>query len=347
MSKAALAPSHPLRIFFISGLLTLATLAWVGFGRGLDALFLVSVLILIELMFSFDNAIINARILATMSRFWQQMFMTVGIVIAVFVVRFLFPILLVMLTAGLSAPAVLDLAINQPDEYARTLTHAHPYIAAFGGTFLLMLSLSFFFDPGRKVLWINVIERPLQRIGKWWIYTGISALTLAAVAISPYNHYPQQTIVAGSLGIAVYLALHSITELFGRKQSDRRVTAKSGFAGFMAFLYLQVLDSSFSFDGVIGAFAITQDVFLIVTGLGIGALWVRSLTLMMVRRNTLKVYRYLEHGAHYTIALLALFLLSGLFISIPEAAAGAAGLLVVGASIISSLQALKTEDPNF
>jgi len=115
----------------------------------------------------------------------------------------------------------------------------------------------------------------------------------------------------------------------------------------MAFLYLQVLDSSFSFDGVIGAFAITQDVFLIVTGLGIGALWVRSLTLMMVRRNTLKVYRYLEHGAHYTIALLALFLLSGLFISIPEAAAGAAGLLVVGASIISSLQALKTEDPNF
>lgn len=347
MSKTVLAPTHPFRIFFISGMITLAALAWIGFGRGVDALFLVSVLILIELMFSFDNAIINARVLATMNRFWQQMFMTVGILFAVFVVRFLFPILLVMLTAGLSAPAVLDMALNQPDEYARTLTHAHPYIAAFGGMFLLMLSLSFFFDPGRKVLWINVIERPLQRIGKWWLYTGISLATLLLLTILPFNPHPRETLVAGCLGIVLYLGLHSITELFSRKQSNRQVKAKSGLAGFMAFLYLQVLDSSFSFDGVIGAFAITQDVFLIVTGLGIGALWVRSLTLLMVRRNTLKVYRYLEHGAHYTIGLLALFLLSGLFFNIPEAAAGIAGLVVVGASIVSSLRALQTEDPNF
>lgn len=331
--------NNPLRIFWISGLITIIALVGVAVGMGPQALFLASVLILIELMFSFDNAIINARVLATMSHFWQQMFMTVGIILAVFVVRFFFPILLVMVTAGLSAPAVVDLAMNHPEQYAATLEQAHPYISAFGGMFLLMLCLAFFFDPGRKILWINVIERPLQRIGKWWLYTGMATIALAIITILPGNHYPRQTIVAGLIGIVLYLALHSITELFSRRQSGTSKVAKTGMAGFMAFLYLQVLDSSFSFDGVIGAFAITQDVILIAIGLGIGALWVRSLTLLMVRRNTLHVYRYLEHGAHYTIGVLAVFLLTGLFFEIPEVVAGGFGLLIVGASIVSSLQA--------
>jgi hypothetical protein len=343
----SLSKAHPLRIFAISTLITLACLIGVSVKGGGQALFLTFVLILVELMFSFDNAIINARILATMSRFWQQMFMTVGILLAVFLIRFAFPIVLVMVTAGLSAASVFDLALNHPDAYAATLVKAHPYIASFGGMFLLMLSLSFFFDPGRKVLWINVIERPLQRIGKWWLYTGICVVTLLAIGTPAWNPHPRETLLAGGIGIGVFLLLHAVTELFGRHQAAGRVKMKTGLAGFIAFAYLQVLDSSFSFDGVIGAFAITNDVFLIAIGLGIGALWVRSLTLLMVRRNTLNVYRYLEHGAHYTIGVLAAFLLVGLFVEIPEAVAGGAGLLIVGASIISSIGAARRRSKRF
>ena len=100
-----------------------------------------------------------------------------------------------------------------------------------------------------------------------------------------------------------------------------------------------MLDSSFSLDGVVGAFAVTTDVILIMVGLGIGALWVRSLTLLMVRRRTLEAYRYLEHGAHYTIAVLAVVLLLGLFYDIPEVYAGILGIVIVSSSIWSSIKA--------
>ena len=338
-------PHHPFRIFVISGFITLLSLVGVGYYLGLQPLLLTFVLILIEITFSFDNAIINARVLAGMSKFWQDMFMTVGIFIAVFGMRLVFPIVLVMVTAGLSAPDVVNLALGHPDDYAKALNHAHPYIASFGGMFLLMLCLAFFFDPSRKVLWINVIERPLQRLGQWWIYTGISFVVLALLAALPINQHPKETLLAGSIGIVLYLALHMVTEAFTRKQASIAGTAvsRTAMAGFMSFLYLQVLDGSFSLDGVIGAFAVTQDVILIAIGLGVGALWVRSLTLLMVRRNTLGVYRYLEHGAHYTIGILALFLLSGLFLDIPEVFAGLAGLIIVGLSITSSLAAAKAE----
>lgn len=336
--KQLIRHDHPFRIFFVSGLITIASLILVYTNLGSKALFLTVVLMLVELTFSFDNAIINARVLATMSRFWQQMFMTVGIVIAVFGMRLVFPIVLVMITTGLSAGEVTNLALYKPDLYAEELHRAHPLIASFGGMFLLMLALSFFFDPGRKVLWISVIERPLLRLGKWWIYTGLAFTTLIILALLPWNQHQNDTLIAGSVGIMVYLALHKINDIFTvtQEQSDKPKRYPV-LAGFMSFLYLQILDASFSFDGVLGAFAVTKDVILIAIGLGVGALWVRSMTLFMVRRKTLATYRYLEHGAHYTIGVLAIVLLVGLFVDIPEAMAGIAGLAIVGSSIVSSV----------
>src|SRR5689334_10940546 len=163
---------HPLRIFFISCLISLESIMDAWNFIGFEAAFLTFVLMLVEITFSFDNAIINARVLATMSQFWQQMFITVGMLIAVFGMRLVFPIVLVMLTTGLGAGHVVDLALHNPEEYSKELERAHPLISAFGGMFLLMLGLAFFFDPGRNVRWIDVIERPLQRLGKWWVYTG-------------------------------------------------------------------------------------------------------------------------------------------------------------------------------
>lgn len=334
---------HPLRIFFISGLITLCSLIFVDLQFGHKALFLTLVLMLVEITFSFDNAIINARVLAGMSKFWQQMFMTVGIVIAVFGMRLVFPIVLVMITTGLGAIEVADLALNKPEAYSAELLNAHPLIASFGGMFLLMLCLSFFFDPGRKVLWINIIERPLINLGMWWIYTGISFGILIILALLPWNQHQPDTIIAGSTGIITYLALHKISDIFASTQNSDKPKKYAMLAGFMSFMYLQVLDASFSFDGVIGAFAVTNDVVLIAIGLGVGALWVRSMTLFMVRRRTLNVYRYLEHGAHYTIGVLALVLLAGLFFDIPEVIAGVGGLFIVGASIVSSITASRMD----
>lgn len=333
--------SHsPFRIFFISGLVTLLSLFFVWKELGSAALLIAAVLILVEITFSFENAIINAKVLSTVSNFWRTIFITVGIFIAVIGMRAIFPIVIVMFTANLPAGQVVDLALNHPEQYANKLHDAHVPIAAFGGMFLLMLALHFFFDQKRKVRWINIIEKPLQDMSKWWLYTFICMVVLTILSIIPQNPEPITTLTAGLVGIATYIFIHGLAELFSNRQkSTSKNVLKTGMAGFMAFLYLEILDASFSFDGVIGAFAVTKDVVLIAIGLGIGALWVRSLTIFMVRRKVLHTYRYLEHGAHYTITILAVVLLLGIFFNIPELIAGIAGIIIVGTAIFSSITA--------
>jgi len=336
-----LAPHSPYRIFAVSLLITLAAVIWSGVSLGLAAMFLVMVLIVIEITFSFDNAIINARVLHTMSPFWQRMFMTIGILIAVFGMRLVFPILVVMVTAGLSWSDVINLALNQPEQYSQELERAHGSISAFGGMFLLMLGLHYFFDKTRDVTWIGAIEKPLIRVGHWWMSGLVSLVVLGIILILPLHDTTSAIAIAGLSGIATYSIIHGLSELFTRRYNVEagQAVAKTGLAGLTAFIYLEILDASFSFDGVIGAFAITKDVVLIAVGLGVGALWVRSLTLFMVRRKVLHAYRYLEHGAHYTITLLATVLLAGLIFDFPEAIAGVAGLIIIGLSINSSIKA--------
>lgn len=319
------------RLFGWSAILSLIALGAAGWLFGVTGAFLCLALILIEITFSFENAIFNARILEKMNNFWQQMFLTLGMVIAVFGMRLIFPLALVGITAGLSWPSVINLALHHPAEYAAALSKAHPYIASFGGMFLLALALSFFFDRDRDILWIKRIERPLRQIGRSTLYLAISGITLIIISLLPTNPYPRHTLIAGCIGIILFALLHFVTQ-----RSDKLSTANLQRGGLLLFLYLQVLDASFSFDGVIGAFAITQNIILITIGLGVGALWVRSLTLAMVRRQTLSRYRYLEHGAHYTIFVLAVVLLTSLFIDIPTVISGILGLAIVSGSFVSS-----------
>lgn len=339
---------HPFRIFAVSSSLTVLALFLIYYYMGVQAAFLALVLIAVEITFSFDNAIINARVLMTMSAFWQKMFITVGMLIAVFGMRLVFPIVVVMVTADLSWGSVVHLALNDQDQYARELEDSYVSIASFGGMFLLMLCLHFFFDASRKIRWIDIIEKPLQKVGKWWTYGVVCFLVLVGISVVPVNEYPVETFIAGLSGIVTYLAVHGLAELFSRKYDVANTTGKAvqraGMAGFMSFLYLEVLDASFSFDGVIGAFAITTDVVLIAVGLGIGAFWVRSLTIFMVRRHVLSAYRYLEHGAHYTIGLLSGILLLGIFFHVSEFFAGVMGILVITASVVSSIIKRKREE---
>lgn len=331
-----LAHNSPLRIFAFSSLGSIAIITAVLWGLGPAALITTLILIVIEITFSFENAIINAKVLTTMSRFWQTMFLTIGILIAIFGMRIIFPIAVVSLSVGLPWQTVLDLALHSPNEYAAYLSEAHTSIAAFGGAFLLMLAGSFFFDRSRKVHWFKKPEQFMQRFGSRWTPVVVAAGALGGVAIA--SDHTSTILTAGAVGIVTYMVINGLAEFFGtlQKVGKKKVTKRVGFAAFLTFLYLELLDASFSLDGVIGAFAITDQVILIAAGLGVGALWVRSMTVYMVRHESLKKYTYIEHGAHYTVFVLAAIMLSSELVPVPEAVAGVTGIIIIISSIVSS-----------
>jgi uncharacterized protein len=324
-----------LRIFAFSALATVAGLLGVLFGFGSFALLITTVLVVVEVIFSFDNAIVNAKVLERLSRKWQTAFLTVGMVLAIFGMRLLFPIAIVALAAHLSLGAVWDMALHDPKAYTEKLTSAHHLISAFGGAFLLMLCLEFFLNGQHNIVWWQGLERRLKQLRSIWLPT---LLTVGAVVlVSLLNHeHGQQILRAGLSGVVLFLVVQIGTSLLARQQPEGAKLV--GWAAFATFMYLQVLDASFSFDSVIGAFAITDEVVLIAIGLGIGALWVRSLTVYMVRRGTLDEFVYLEHGAYYTIAVLAFALFLGLFIEVPDIITGIIGLGIIGSAVAASVQ---------
>jgi hypothetical protein len=330
-----------LRYFAFSGFITIAAILIALFGLGTGAALTTMVLIAIEVAFSFDNAVINAKILNRLSNLWQQLFLTVGMVFAILGMRFVFPILIVMVTAGLPWGQVIDTALHDPHTYAGYLESAHISIAAFGGSFLLLLSLYFFIDGGaREITWLSRIERPLQRIGgTLWLPPLLGALIILTLSLFAGDK-SGEVVRAGLAGTVLYAVIKLLIDGLGRlAPTEQKVY--SGWPAFLAFMYLQLLDASFSFDGVLGAFAITDKVLLIALGLGVGAFWVRSLTVFMVRHGTLEIYRYLEHGAHYAILVLSVALLGSIFHEVPDAITGVVGLGIIGSSFIASRQALR------
>jgi len=335
-----------LRIFGFSVFLTIAAVLFAGYELGLAAAVTIMVLIAIEISFSFDNAVINAKVLERLSPFWQKLFLTVGMLIAVVGMRFVFPIAIVMVTADLPWGTVIDDALNHPEVYAKHLEEAHPSISSFGGSFLLVLSLYFFFDNARKELWLKRIERPLQRLGgTFWLPPLLTSVIIFVLSRLSHDHSAEilQAGLAGALGYAaIRLLIEGLSKATGQdKESSGKAIKYTGWAAFVAFMYLEVLDASFSFDGVLGAFAITDQVLLIALGLGVGAIWVRSMTIYFVRHGTLDTYKYLEHGAHYAIFFLSLALLGSLFAHIPEVVTGLTGLGIIIASFIASREAAK------
>ncbi|MDY6808358.1 DUF475 domain-containing protein [Gordonia sp. HNM0687] len=378
------------RVFGFSVIVSLSALAVAFLYRGWTGLALCAILGILEVSLSFDNAVINATVLERMSRFWQQMFLTVGIVIAVFGMRLLFPLAIVWITGGLAPVEAFRLAMNPPPDgadhfadgrpsYEAILLAAHPQIAAFGGMFLLLLFLNFVLG-NRGLTWLSWIERPLGQLGRLDQLAVVIALVILVVAAEYLT--PDSTratvLISGILGAVTYLLVDGLSSLFQRRQpggpdtssvpgppdgdcADRTdmqhgeirsgepararhrpapIAAAVGKAGFFLFLYLEVLDASFSFDGVIGAFAITPDPILIALGLGfIGAIFVRSITIYLVRQGTLGQYRYLEHGAHWAIGALAVILLVSIRVEINEVVTGLIGVAFIGASLASSVRA--------
>jgi hypothetical protein len=299
-----------------------------------------AVLAVLEVSLSFDNAVVNATVLTRMSPFWQKIFLTIGVAVAVFGMRLVFPLLIVGITAHLGPIEAVRLALEKgdpdtPGTYGNLLHEAHPAIAAFGGVFLLMLFLDFVFTD-RELTWLSWLERPLARIGRLnqlSVVTALAVLAIVAYYLSP-EEKTSTVLAAGVLGLITYLVVKGLGELF---QPAGEVTQAVGKAAFFLFLYLEVLDASFSFDGVVGAFAITSDPVIIAIGLGIGAMFIRSLTMFLVRKGSLAEYEYLEHGALWAIGALAVLLLLTIEHEVPEVVTGLIGVGFIAAAFASSL----------
>lgn len=347
------------RIFGFSLLMTVVALVTGYLHGGPTALFLLAVLALLEVSLSFDNAIINAAILQRMSPFWQRMFLTIGILIAVFGMRLVFPLAIIWTTAGLDPVRAMELALRPPahgalefadgsPSYEKLITAAHPQIAAFGGMFLLMLFLDFVVHD-RDIKWLKWIEVPFARIGRLGQVPVIVAsvgLVLAGALLTHSSDQRGTVLIAGLLGMVTYLVVNGISRAFrpaGLGEATPGVQARqaAGKAGCALFLYLEVLDAAFSFDGVTGAFAITTDPIIIAIGLGVvGAMFVRSITIYLVRQDTLDRYVYLEHGAHWAIGALAIILLLSIDhrFAVPEWVTASVGVVFIGAAFTESVR---------
>ena len=320
-----------------------------GLSGILPALTLTAILAVMEISLSFDNAVVNATVLRGMDPKWQQIFLTLGIFIAVFGMRLVFPILIVSIASNETIWDITNLALSQPEIYAAHLHSSHTAISAFGGTFLFLVFLSFLIDESKEVHWLSLIERKLTQLHKIdSIKILISLILLFSLrAYLPVPASERETLFfSGVVGLILFIAVEALGNFFEAEEGETSSASNLKRAGVAAFIYLEVLDASFSFDGVMGAMAVTRDIVLIMLGLAIGAAFIRSLTVFLVRKGTLEEYIYLEHGAHYAIGVLALIMFYSIYAPVPEIVTGLAGILFIATSLASSIRHKNTASDN-
>ncbi|UUZ56007.1 DUF475 domain-containing protein [Massilia sp. H-1] len=311
----------------------------------LTAVGIAAILAVMEVSLSFDNAVVNASVLKTWDEFWQKLFLGVGIIIAVFGMRLVFPLVIVAVAANLGMGEVWNLALSDPKAFSTHLTNHHAEVAAFGGMFLLLVFLNFLLDDEKEMHWLGNVEAKLGSLGKVSSISVMIALGALMASMGLVEEGQKLVVLLSGLwGIMIYVGVDMLSGLLeGSEEADGNVGDMVKRGGVAGFLYLEVLDASFSFDGVIGAFAITNDVVIIMLGLAVGAMFVRSMTVFLVKQGTLDEYVYLEHGAHYAIGILALIMLASMKFHIPEIFTGLIGVAFIVASLWSSVRHRKQE----
>lgn len=316
-----------MRYFYSSFAIMLIGLISAFYLGGLAAIYITFLLIILEVSLSFDNAVVNAKVLETMDPIWQKRFIIFGIPIAVFGMRLVFPLAIVSIVTGMGLIETLQVAMHQPEVYEKALKSAESTIFAFGGAFLLMVFLDFFFGE-HDVKWVTFVEgsKTMEHVSS---IANIELITAIMVGIG-LGHITQDFGVV--LAFMYGVLLHSLLGMLDHFLSAD--TVKSGIAGF---IYLEVLDASFSFDGVIGAFALTSNIFIIMIGLGVGAMFVRSITLFFVEHKTLSQFQYLEHGAHYAIGILAIIMLMKITMHVSEMVTGTIGIGLIAIAFAHSI----------
>jgi uncharacterized protein len=328
-------------LILIAGLILAMSIVWwqtQSMTLTVQAGFTALLLSVLEVSLSLDNAIVNATLIKKMSPIWQKRFLTWGMLIAVFGMRLLFPLIIVSLLAHIDPVSAFQMSFSDPVKYAEIMVSAHLSVSSFGGIFLLMVFIHFFVNSEKEHHWISVIEKPLQKISKFkGVEILLGLLILLVLSEQLVGADLITYLVAGLCGAITFLFVHSLAEWLkdlGIVHDEKTVTAGSGLG---LFIYLEILDASFSFDGVIGAFAITNSLIQIMIGLSIGAFFVRSLTIYFVEKNTLDQFQYLEHGAFYALGALAWIMLISPFLHIPEWLTGIIGAVILALSVFWSI----------
>lgn len=308
------------------------------YGVGVSSLFICLILGILEFSLSFDNAVVNASSLKKMEKIWQKYFLTWGMVIAVFGMRLLFPLVIVGVAAKKMPWGVLYLAIKHPAEYAHILAASHMEIMGFGGAFLSLVGLKYFLDAEKEIHWVGVIERKLASLGQIKSFEILVVLGVI-LGVSHFIETSEKvTFLFSSLsGVMGFILVEALGHLLSGGEGAGDLSKEVAKAGLGGFIYLEMMDASFSFDGVIGAFALSNNIFIIALGLGIGSMFVRSLTVLFVEKEVLGEYRYLEHGAFWAILILALCMFIEINYEIPEIITGSLGMMFILLSFLSSL----------
>jgi hypothetical protein len=295
-------------------------------------------LIVFEVVNSVDNAIVNAGVLKTMGMLWRKRFLWIGIITSVFMVRFLLPLAIVWISVpNMSASDLFLSFLGKSDIAHKAIEAQTPVILMFGGIFLLYLYLHWLFMEKKEPLFI---ERFLKEKHGVWFFAFAGFLLVLVMYLA--RAHPLM-MLAASIGSATFFLLYGVKET--AEQSERNLTAgTSQLSDLSKFLYLEVLDTTFSFDGVIGAFAFTINLFLILIGIGIGALVVRQLTIVGIDR--IAKYKYLKNGAMTSIGFLGIFMCIEAFgVDVPSVVPIIVTFLLIGIAFYASYRLLPPEEP--
>ena len=292
-------------------------------------------LVLFEIISSIDNAIINAEVLSTMSAKAKRWFLFWGILFAVFVVRGVLPFIIFWMgNPSLSIKEVFTLALSSDPAMLAIVEASAPVLLIGGGVFLIFLFFHWLFLESKHYGLRG--EKYIERHGVWFfavISIILSIIVWLSIKINPLMAF------SAVLGSTVFFITHGFKEN-AAKMEAQMLEGKASMSDMSKIFYLEVIDMTFSIDGVLGAFAFTLFVPLILIGNGVGAIIVRQLTVKGI--NEIKKYKYLKNGAMYSIFLLGLIMIFDSFgFNIPSWASPIATFAIVGFFFYRSKKELK------
>jgi len=249
---------------------------------------------------SIDNAIINAHVLKTLPDKFRKIFLFWGILFAVFIVRGLLPFAIVWITnPSLSFVEIFSAAFSEGNTVKESLEFSKPLLLLGGGAYLFLVFMAWLFLEKKKYAFF--IEKHIHNQGVWF-YAIASIFTTLVVYFS--IQFNPLLALAATIGVSAFF----ITDGFKKnaEEKEKELLTGSGISAWSKIMYLEVLDTSFSIDGVIGAFAFTMSIPLIILGNGLGALVVRQLTIKGI--DTISKYAYLKNGAMYSVGVLGMIM---------------------------------------
>lgn len=293
-------------------------------------------LIVFEVVSSVDNAIINAHVLKTMSQKWRKIFLIWGIFFAVFVIRGLVPLLVVWLSVPqLGFVGVFQAAFSGSSDFAHQVEANKGMILLGAGVFMLLLYLHWLFLEKKDPYFVP--DKLVKEQHGVWFFAFAAVILVSLLYLAKAS---PALMLSAAVGNAVFFIIYGFREQ--AEKQEEKLQGPNNMSDLSKLMYLEVLDASFSFDGVFGAFAFTTAIPLILIGNGIGALVVRQLTISGI--DKVANYKWLKNGAMTSIGILGLIMISeGFGLEIPEYLPTALTLALVGLTFWSSHKLLKKQ----